>query len=69
MAAKGSKSLDLGVLQTEAENSAKLLKQASGEYRRAKQKFEAADERHQVALKALSAGVDTLRNQVSFREH
>lgn len=57
MSKKQSKSTDLGVLQTEAENAAKRLKGARTVHANAVQALVRAEEAHNVAQKALAAGV------------
>ncbi len=56
-----SKSLDLGVMQTEVENSTKDLKKKIAELQRANEAHAAAEERYIQANKALCNGMNTLR--------
>lgn len=58
---KHSKSTDLGILQTEAENAARSLKSARTTLTNAKQTVDRAEEAHSVAQKALSLGVEQIK--------
>lgn len=61
MATKQSKGADLGVLQNEAENAAKVLKGARTAAINAKQAEQKAEEAYGVAQKALAAGVEQVK--------
>lgn len=56
-----SKGTDLGVLQQEAEATAKTLKGARTTLTNAKQAVEKAEKAHAVAQEALILGVDAVR--------
>lgn len=57
LTARRCKGADLGVLQEEAENAARVLKSAKTALANAEQAVKKAEESYSVAQKALSAGV------------
>ena len=61
MASKHNKSTDLGVLQTEAENTAKVLKGARTAAANAKAAEARAEEAYGVAQKALTIGMEQVK--------
>lgn len=61
VSSKGKRSTDLGVLQTEAENAAKVLKGARTAAANAKAAMERAEEIHAIAQKALTIGMEQVK--------
>lgn len=54
------RAVDLGVMQTEVENSTKDLKRKTAAFKKAKEEFAAAQQRYEQAEKALASGFETV---------
>ena len=63
-----AKSLDLGVLQTNAESAAKRLKAAQRAFQKAADEMQAATEANTNARVALNQGVSTLKASIAVSD-